>query len=375
MSSAASKAATHYLQFDIQWSSIALIFYDYALTLPMEVKYMWGAKYQNSVVLYIFCRYALLANVLYVLAISGRLNTRVSLDFPFRHRVVISNFCCYTTYKLIGALSVLGRAAVILIFILRTYVIFARSRIILAYLSILGAACVALDIMRRIFEHSHVCRVHTELIFIIDGGFLLPANELLSIFMVVFEYSAAILTTVRCIQAFRAEGSPWKARKDGLRYMVFEQGRHYVVSLITTAAVVLNFSGFLQRLLNAYLLPLSGLLSARFLLHLRKWKAKDTGLRNGTSNDASGAIGTFRAVSGVVASIDEFGEDPVALGSSTAAGGLRLGSDSEKRPHHETEIDQLNPRLEIDGTVSESSGGSVEFLGSVKEGKKPIHAA
>ncbi|KAK7685441.1 hypothetical protein QCA50_011304 [Cerrena zonata] len=112
--------------------------------------------------------------------------------------------------------------------------------------------------------------------------------------MVVFEYSAAILTTVRCIQELRLLGMPWREHKTGLYYLIFEQGILYFsfISLLTTAAVILNFrapvrkrtryrfnkslshiifltqSGFFQRLLNAMTLPLSGLLTARFLLHL-----------------------------------------------------------------------------------------------------------
>ncbi|THU80940.1 hypothetical protein K435DRAFT_694623, partial [Dendrothele bispora CBS 962.96] len=373
--------------------SLALLFYDYVLTFPMEVKYIWGARYKHSVILYVCCRYALLANVLYLLAISGRLATRVGfnvrIDGIFPSDLKTKSFSCDTTYKLIGALSVLGRAAVIITFTLRTYVIFARSRIVLVYLMILGAACVALDIMCRIFEYSDVKLI--LIIIILIAIIFSIANELLSILMVVFEYSSAILTTVRSIQAFRADKSPWKDRKNGLAYLIFEQGILYfsVVSLFTTAAVILNFrapSGFFQRLLNALTLPLSGILSARFLLHLRKWKAKNSHLTpsgHGSSSigNVSGTIGTFRAVGGAVASIDDFGEDPVALvqmhkaglgeGSSATAGGSRSGSDSEKGVHHDSETDQSNPGLEI-GTVSESSGGSVEFLGSVKEGKKPI---
>lgn len=50
------------------------------------------------------------------------------------------------------------------------------------------------------------------------------ANEILSILMVVFEYSAAILTTVRCIQELRLLGMPWREHKTGLYYLIFEQG-------------------------------------------------------------------------------------------------------------------------------------------------------
>ncbi|THH29049.1 hypothetical protein EUX98_g5149 [Antrodiella citrinella] len=42
----------------------------------MEVKYIWKDKFRLSTVLYIFCRYALVANVLYILAISGKLTDK-----------------------------------------------------------------------------------------------------------------------------------------------------------------------------------------------------------------------------------------------------------------------------------------------------------
>ncbi|KAG7444421.1 uncharacterized protein BT62DRAFT_241895 [Guyanagaster necrorhizus] len=88
-------AATHFLQFRIQYSSIgnvcphtgnsltpiflALLYYDYIPTFPMEVKYMWGSKFRLSTILYICCRYALIANVLYLLAIAEKLGARYAL--------------------------------------------------------------------------------------------------------------------------------------------------------------------------------------------------------------------------------------------------------------------------------------------------------
>ncbi|KAH7928119.1 hypothetical protein BV22DRAFT_231290 [Leucogyrophana mollusca] len=57
------------VQLCMQYSSIALLYYDYTLTFPSEVKYMWRTKFRISTFLYVCCRYALLANVLYLLAI------------------------------------------------------------------------------------------------------------------------------------------------------------------------------------------------------------------------------------------------------------------------------------------------------------------
>ncbi|KAE9399231.1 hypothetical protein BT96DRAFT_820880 [Gymnopus androsaceus JB14] len=55
-----------------------LLYYDWILTFPKEVKYIWGARFSLSTLFYIFCRYALLANVLYLLEISNVLGSRVS---------------------------------------------------------------------------------------------------------------------------------------------------------------------------------------------------------------------------------------------------------------------------------------------------------
>ncbi|KAG7444422.1 uncharacterized protein BT62DRAFT_952203 [Guyanagaster necrorhizus] len=300
---ATKAAATHFLQFRIQYSSIALIYYDYALTFPTEVKYVWGSKFRLSTVLYIFCRYALVANVLYLLAIAKKLGARVFCD---------------TWYKIIGALSVLGRAAIIVAFTGRTYAIFARSRIILFYLVAIGLTCVILDIMhvpglKCVGSSSNPLGNDIFLLSMKATEVSAAANLLLSILMVVFEYSSAILMTIRSIQAFKV-GGPWKAQRRGFAYLVFEQGILYFgfVSLFTTAAVILNSvapAGFFQRLLNALTLPLSGLLTARFLLRLRVWEHKQSVALIGGNNSRHTQTMEFRAPS----LVDEFGEDPVSV--------------------------------------------------------------
>src|SRR6188768_3208769 len=60
----------------------ALLYYDYSLTWTREVKYIWGRKFTISTALYIACRYALVANVIYTLAISDKLHSlRVCIQF------------------------------------------------------------------------------------------------------------------------------------------------------------------------------------------------------------------------------------------------------------------------------------------------------
>jgi hypothetical protein len=59
----------------------------------MEVKYMWGAKLRLSTILYIFCRHAMLGNVLYLLAISQFFGAGDRVCLPSETIVVTDVWC------------------------------------------------------------------------------------------------------------------------------------------------------------------------------------------------------------------------------------------------------------------------------------------
>jgi len=296
MSNEAIAAATqHFLQFRIQYASIALIYWDYALTLRDEIEYMWSSKgwLKLSKLVYVLCRYSLLANVLYMLAVSGKLGSN-----------------CDTWYKGLGVISVLGRAAILTAFTMRAYAVWSQNKLVLVGLGSMALTCVILDCL-------HLPGLQCS------GSTSTPLyNKLLSILVCVFEFTATVLTTVRCIQAMKMQESI-RSQKNTLWYIIFEEGLLYfsVVSCITIAAVVLNFqapNNFFQRLLNALILPLSGIFTARFLLHLRAADANHTVFSNdGENAGARGGEGivfrrqlsTFGAISNAV--VDGFGEDPV----------------------------------------------------------------
>lgn len=56
----------------------AFLYYDYGLTFDEEVEHIWGMNFSSSTLLYILCRYAMLANLLYLLAHLNKLGLRVS---------------------------------------------------------------------------------------------------------------------------------------------------------------------------------------------------------------------------------------------------------------------------------------------------------
>ncbi|KAF8879164.1 hypothetical protein BD779DRAFT_1676556 [Infundibulicybe gibba] len=276
-------SSTHFLQFCIQWASIALLYYDFLLTFPMECKYIWGARFRLSTALYICCRYALVANVVYLLTISGRLEQGVS-----------------------GALSVLGRAAIIIVWSGRTYAVFAKSRVVMVYFILLGLACVVLDIIHPLLRSFSDSDPHSV------GG-------LLSILMCIFEFSSAGLTALRSVQAIQATG-PWHAQKSSFLYLILEQGVIYfsAVSVFTLASLILDVkipvsphswrihSAPSQRAHPPPLRPPHG----RFLLHLRKWEAAQDPVAS--AHAPTETIGMqFRRTRTVGSVVAEFGEDPV----------------------------------------------------------------
>ncbi|KAH8103439.1 hypothetical protein BXZ70DRAFT_1005859 [Cristinia sonorae] len=292
--SSASKATTHYLQYDIQWSSLALLYYDYALTFPMEVKYVWRDKFRFSTVLYICCRYALMANVLYLLAISGKLTDKVGVGRqPAAPPSALTRFIyhCDAWYKVIGTLSVFGRAAVLVTFTGRIYAVWSRNRWISLYLSVLALACIVLDIMhvpglRCVGSSSNPLYVH---------------NLSRKFDPLIGSLSSA-----------------------GSQFVLMFKCQHQstsIMSAFTIATVILIYhasSGFFQRLLNAFTLPLSGLLTARFLLHVRRWDYERSGGHTHSSCDPSTTrldsqedTVVFRMTGIVSTIVEEFGSDPV----------------------------------------------------------------
>ncbi|ETW79852.1 hypothetical protein HETIRDRAFT_322342, partial [Heterobasidion irregulare TC 32-1] len=125
----------------LMYYNIALLWYDYGLTFPEEVRYMWRSKeWKVSTFLYIFCRYALPANLLYLLAIANKLGSRTQQP----NDTSLFN-SCDTWYKIIGAISVVGRASFAAVFAMRTYAVCAQSKLVLYGLGAIGLTCVVLD--------------------------------------------------------------------------------------------------------------------------------------------------------------------------------------------------------------------------------------
>ncbi|KAF8989801.1 hypothetical protein BDQ17DRAFT_1256517 [Cyathus striatus] len=121
---------SRFVQFCVEYSAIALIYYDYALTFPMEVKYIWGRKFRISSILYIFSRYALVSNIIYLLTLYKIIENRL------QHWYMIS-----------AVLGILGRASVLAVLGMRTSAVYNRHLAVIILLGSIGLACVILNIV------------------------------------------------------------------------------------------------------------------------------------------------------------------------------------------------------------------------------------
>ncbi|KAF4616907.1 hypothetical protein D9613_008742 [Agrocybe pediades] len=209
-----------FLQFCIQYTSIALIFYDYFLTWTREIKYVWMKKFTLSTVFYIASRYSMVSNVLYLMAMARKLPKGLS---------------CTNAYRICCAFSVLGRAAVVCVLCARTYAIYNRNKYILAILGPLGATIIIMD------------SVHVR--WVVCVGDPDPRNKIsepfgfsltFALLLVVYEVLASMLTFYRSWQALRIRDD-LKDVTNKLEYLVVKEGVLYFsfVSIFTLSTLVM----------------------------------------------------------------------------------------------------------------------------------------
>ncbi|KAH6891679.1 hypothetical protein BKA70DRAFT_1571856 [Coprinopsis sp. MPI-PUGE-AT-0042] len=238
------------LEYAIQCSSLAILYFDYILTFGDEIAYVWMRKRRVSTILYVCCRYSLVSNIVYILGISEHFN----------------GLKCNTGYRICGSLSVLGHIGIIMVWTLRTCALYGNNLTMFASLGTFGLTVVVILSYRVPFLSCEIGQ---------DISTVAGVNAAIVIFIELVSFS---LATWHIRQVLRSQK---KAQADNtsslmrLHRLILAQGVYYIIAVFAfaIAQLVLNFqwkTGFLARLVNAIKLPLSGLLTARFMLHLRK---------------------------------------------------------------------------------------------------------
>ncbi|KAF5335475.1 hypothetical protein D9611_012176 [Ephemerocybe angulata] len=234
--------------FYIQIASLALLYYDYLLTLPLEVKYVWSKEVQLG-----------------------------EISYP--------GLTCENVTITAGALSIFGHVGILAVWGLRTHAMCDRNKIISSILALIAAAVIASLIAKEGLARCTDNATSTKL------GL---ATAVLVFF---FEIMAFVVAAVRAWTAIREDTKFWDNPRKSLHYIVFSQGLLYLsavltITIITAVCNLQVWDGF-ARPLNSLKLPLSTLLTARFLLHLRKWhavsKSNSSSINNASTDIHAGA--------------------------------------------------------------------------------------
>lgn len=231
-----------FLHFCIQYSSITILYFDYLLTFTAEVQYIWNRRLSISTALYIGCRYGLAANAIYPFILTNKLPS------PDRWKT------------LCGALGVIGRACILTVWSLRTWAVWNKNNFIALLLGPWILVCVILDTIES-------TSLDTDKI-----------DDVLAILVVAFEWTSTALTMFKCLRIMMKD--PYLMPKQSLFREVIAQGLFYIcaVSCFTLSTVILRYKAppgsFYQNMLVAYTLPISGLFTARFILHMRSFDSR-----------------------------------------------------------------------------------------------------
>ncbi|KAF6754472.1 hypothetical protein DFP72DRAFT_1125150 [Ephemerocybe angulata] len=274
-------SSARFVQFCVQYASVALIYYDFTLTFDRELRYIWKRPLSISMLLVAFCRYSLIANVVFALGLVNKLNGLRSMGEAERS----PPNSCDNAYIVAASLSLLGRIGILSILGARTCAIFHYNRIMVAFFSILGLAVMVLAVLHVPYVSCNGKKLNKEnrnvagwINALLIKSF--QAVDALSVLIVVYELLSTALLAYGCFRSLRIAGN-FKWDKKGLFFLILQEGLLYTgfVTVFTTATMVLTYAAplgsFASRSLNALTLPISGMMMARFLIHVREWKRPD----------------------------------------------------------------------------------------------------
>ncbi|TFK23568.1 hypothetical protein FA15DRAFT_594006, partial [Coprinopsis marcescibilis] len=249
-----------------------ILYYDYFLTLPREVEHIWKNWKKMTTFFYVFCRYALVANTIYLFYRTEGIKLE-KLSARLRSQRVNVCCSCQAVRSVSGVLAIFGHVGILAVWGLRTLAIYERNKIVKYTLGTVGVS----TLIARI-----VSPAHRFLEAIADSkscwASLSEVGISVAVLMILFEALAFVLAAARAWKTVRQDVNFWKNPRASLNYVIFSQGLMYISAVfalsIMTAIANLGIWGETARPLNSFKLPLSGLLTARFLLELRTWNRR-----------------------------------------------------------------------------------------------------
>ncbi|KAG2021378.1 hypothetical protein CC2G_006624 [Coprinopsis cinerea AmutBmut pab1-1] len=215
----------------LQASSVVVLYYDYLLTLPAEVEYIWKNPF--------------------------RFITFLDTDsIPGSKRLINVPARCIVVRLTASVLSTFGHFGIITVWGLRTYAICDGNKIIAALIGLTGLSVV---VMRIAITSAHIA------------------------------YARQVGPIVGCAEPKQTEhwdcyGNDkkfWENPRATLNAVIFSQGLIYITAVFALSILTATFNlkvwgGTVIRPMNSLKLPLAGLLTARFLLKIKMWERRES---------------------------------------------------------------------------------------------------
>lgn len=226
----------------IQTGILALYAYDLLLTLPLEIEMVWLRKIRASTGLYIMARYFPFGLVLF--------QNAATLETPH----------CDAIYQAMGVIAMSGRAAVVVIVVMRTYALLNCNIKVLLFVGLLGLTTIVVDGFQipgyqcaRIVTHQSTW------------------NWINSLCRMIFEVVVLVLSLYQVLNLYKLDRRI-AARKDSITLLTARSGFVYFLSIVIVELLNMIFTivPTLIDIFSGLSLPISSILITRFLLDIRQ---------------------------------------------------------------------------------------------------------
>ncbi|KAL5498765.1 hypothetical protein ACEPAH_2120 [Sanghuangporus vaninii] len=122
-------------------ASITLLYFDHIITLPLEVRRIWCARFTGATFLFLLNRYIPFLG--YIPVVFGMFNPPWTITYTRTMDVNLRPRRCKKFAPFVGILSLISNIISAIILILRTYALYERALWVLVVTGIFGAASVA----------------------------------------------------------------------------------------------------------------------------------------------------------------------------------------------------------------------------------------
>ncbi|KLO09661.1 hypothetical protein SCHPADRAFT_943473 [Schizopora paradoxa] len=256
-------------------SAVVLLLYDTIINLPDEIDFIWYHGWSVGKVLYILTRYSCFFDAVVVLWYSFSTS--------------LSSESCRILYEMTNWSMTVGVIMCQVVFIIRTYAIWGKNNLILAYLSAVEVTAVVASIIELNQSNRSVIFVPSPSQAIVPCVPILGNNKLFICFSIVMVVELNIL----CLSLIKGF-SQWKRESTPLVHTLYRDGVVYFAVLFSISLMNLIF--VLKTFNTPYFYIVAepqrvfhSVLASRVIINVRKTVSENE------TNLSTRVLGSFRA--------------------------------------------------------------------------------